>query len=131
MFLFIGLTMTLIQGGYVRRIKPGTHIQACIKAIVLIMPGFVLIAMAHNQLVLHLGLLLYSYSSSVVVQCFTTLMSTYGKEKICINFTSISLLFKDVHSEIRQGRRKGNSDGNWPISGSFGKSLWTHLHIYQ
>ena len=72
--------MTLIQGGYVRRIKPGSHLKAAIKAILLLIPAFVIIALAQEQLIFYLGLLLYSYSSAVVVQCFTTVISSYGDE---------------------------------------------------
>ena len=71
--------MTGIQGGYVRKIKDGTHIMASIKAILLLIPSFAIIALAHDQLVFYLGLILYCYSSAVVVQCFTTFMSNYGK----------------------------------------------------
>ena len=72
--------MTIIQGGYVRRIKEGTHIKACIKAIFVLIPSFVLIALATNQLTFYLGLLLYCYSSAVVVQSFTAFISNYGNE---------------------------------------------------
>jgi hypothetical protein len=79
MFLFIGFMMVLIQGGYVRRIKQGNHIKASIKAIMLLIPSFIIIALAYQQFMLYVGLLFYCYSSAVVVPCFTTLTSNYGK----------------------------------------------------
>ena len=70
--------MTLIQGGYVRRIKEGAHIKASIIAILILIPAFIIIALATEQIFFYLGLALYCYSSAVVVQCFTTIMSNYG-----------------------------------------------------
>ena len=80
MFLFIGIIMTLLQGGYVRRIKSGRHIKACIVAILLLIPSFVIIGLADSQLKFYIGLLLYCYSSAVVVSCLTTVMADYGDE---------------------------------------------------
>jgi hypothetical protein len=72
--------MTLLQGGYVRRIKAGRHIKACIVAILLLIPSFVIIGLADSQLKFYIGLLLYCYSSAVVVSCLTTVMADYGDE---------------------------------------------------
>lgn len=80
MFLYIGILMTIIQGGYVRRIKQGSHIKASIKAIMLLIPSFVIIALASTQFIFYLGLLFYSYASAVVIPCFTTISSNYGDE---------------------------------------------------
>lgn len=80
MFLFIGILMTLIQGGYVRRIKPGRHLSASIKAIMILIPSFILVALASNQMVLYVGLTFYTYASAVVIPCFTTISSIYGND---------------------------------------------------
>lgn len=81
MFFFVGILMTLVQGGYVRRIRAGNHGQASIKAIMLLIPAFLMVALANtSQLVFYAGLALYSYSSAVVVQCITTMISHYGDE---------------------------------------------------
>lgn len=80
MYLFIGIAMTVFQGGYVRRLKPGRHVRACITAILLLIPSFVIIAIASSQFQYYLGLLLYSYSSAVVVSCLTTVMSNFGSD---------------------------------------------------
>ena len=71
--------MTLVQGGYVRRIKEGKHVKAAIRAIFVLIPAFVIIGLAHDQILLYVGLALFCYSSAVVVQCFTTVISNYGK----------------------------------------------------
>lgn len=72
--------MALVQGGYVRRLKQGKHIKASIVAILLLIPSFIIIALASDQLKYYLGLLLYSYSSAVVVPCLTTVTSNYGND---------------------------------------------------
>ncbi|XP_068926940.1 major facilitator superfamily domain-containing protein 10 isoform X2 [Petaurus breviceps papuanus] len=64
MFFFIGITMAVIQGGYARRIKPGCEIQAVKRAILLLIPAFLLIGWAWNVMVLGVGLLLYSFGSA-------------------------------------------------------------------
>lgn len=90
MFLFIGICMTVIQGGYVRRIKNGKHLKAAIFAILLLIPAFIIIGFARDQLIFYVGLFLYCYSSAVVVQCFTTMISNYGKDDEKGTVTGIS-----------------------------------------
>lgn len=80
MFFFIGIIMTFIQGGYVRRIKQGTHIRAAIKAILILIPALIVIGLAPSQLTFYIGLAMYCYASAVVVQCFTTVMSNFGSD---------------------------------------------------
>ncbi|XP_062494687.1 major facilitator superfamily domain-containing protein 10 isoform X3 [Pezoporus occidentalis] len=64
MFFFIGITMAVIQGGYARRIKPGNEIRAVKRAIILLIPAFLLIGWAANVAMLGAGLLLYSCGSA-------------------------------------------------------------------
>ncbi|XP_068132472.1 major facilitator superfamily domain-containing protein 10 [Hyperolius riggenbachi] len=78
MFFFIGITMALIQGGYARRIKPGNEVKAVKRAIILLIPAFLLIGWANGLVVLGIGLLLYSYAAAIVVPCMSSLVSTYG-----------------------------------------------------
>uniref|UniRef100_A0A4X1SW89 Major facilitator superfamily domain-containing protein 10 n=1 Tax=Sus scrofa TaxID=9823 RepID=A0A4X1SW89_PIG len=63
MFFFIGLTMATIQGTYARRIRPGQEMAAVKRAILLLVPAFLLIGWGHTLPVLGLGLLLYSFGS--------------------------------------------------------------------
>ncbi len=107
MFLFIGICMTIIQGGYVRRIKEGAHIKACIKAIFVLIPSFVLIALSTSQVTFYFGLLLYCYASAVVVQCFTAFISNYGNEDekgtitgICRSIGALARTFGPIFSSI-------------------------------
>ncbi|NWI13791.1 MFS10 protein, partial [Crypturellus soui] len=78
MFFFIGITMALVQGGYARRIKPGNEIRAVKRAILLLIPAFLLIGWAANVTMLGAGLLLYSFAAAVVIPCLSAVVSGYG-----------------------------------------------------
>ncbi|XP_069352771.1 major facilitator superfamily domain-containing protein 10 isoform X3 [Eulemur rufifrons] len=78
MFFFIGLTMATIQGIYTRRISPGREVAAVKRAILLLVPAFLLIGWGHTLPVLGLGLLLYSFAAAVVVPCLSSVVAGYG-----------------------------------------------------
>lgn len=78
MFFFIGLTMATIQGTYARRISPGGEIAAVKRAILLLVPAFLLIGWGRSLPVLSLGLLLYSFAAAVVVPCLSSVVAGYG-----------------------------------------------------
>uniref|UniRef100_A0AAQ5X3Q0 Major facilitator superfamily (MFS) profile domain-containing protein n=1 Tax=Amphiprion ocellaris TaxID=80972 RepID=A0AAQ5X3Q0_AMPOC len=78
MFFFIGVIMALIQGGYARRIKPGSHIKAVRMAIITLIPAFILIGLSWNVTMLYIGLALYSFAAAIVVPCLSTLVSDHG-----------------------------------------------------
>ncbi|KFQ45151.1 Major facilitator superfamily domain-containing protein 10 [Nestor notabilis] len=78
MFFFIGITMAVIQGGYARRIKPGNEIRAVKRAIILLIPAFLLIGWAVNVAMLGAGLLLYSCAAAIVIPCLSAVVSGYG-----------------------------------------------------
>lgn len=78
MFFFIGLTMATIQGTYARRISPGGEIAAVKRAILLLVPAFLLIGWGRSLPVLGLGLLLYSFAAAVVVPCLSSVVAGYG-----------------------------------------------------
>ncbi|XP_047936893.2 major facilitator superfamily domain-containing protein 10 isoform X1 [Anser cygnoides] len=78
MFFFIGITMAVIQGGYARRIKPGNEIRAVKRAIMLLIPAFLLIGWAANVTLLSVGLLLYSFAAAIVIPCLSAVVSGYG-----------------------------------------------------
>ncbi|XP_033069452.1 major facilitator superfamily domain-containing protein 10 isoform X2 [Trachypithecus francoisi] len=63
MFFLIGLTMATIQGAYARRIRPGGEVAAVKRALLLLVPAFLLIGWGHSLPMLGLGLLLYSFGS--------------------------------------------------------------------
>lgn len=78
MFFFIGLTMATIQGAYARRIGPGGEVAAVKRAILLLVPAFLLIGWGRTLPVLGLGLLLYSFAAAVVVPCLSSVVAGYG-----------------------------------------------------
>ncbi|NXI45778.1 MFS10 protein, partial [Galbula dea] len=78
MFFFIGITMAVIQGGYARRIKPGNEIRVVKRAIMLLIPAFLLIGWAANVTMLSVGLLLYSFAAAIVIPCLSAVVSGYG-----------------------------------------------------
>ncbi|XP_070613112.1 major facilitator superfamily domain-containing protein 10 isoform X2 [Erythrolamprus reginae] len=78
MFFFIGVTMAVIQGGYTRRITPGAELRMVKIAIMLSVPGFLLIGWSSNIIILGTGLLFYSFAAAVVVPCLSTVVSSYG-----------------------------------------------------
>ncbi|XP_057402361.1 major facilitator superfamily domain-containing protein 10 isoform X3 [Balaenoptera acutorostrata] len=78
MFFFIGLTMATIQGAYARRISLGGEIAAVKRAILLLIPAFLLIGWGHTLPVLGLGLLLYSFAAAIVVPCLSSVVAGYG-----------------------------------------------------
>lgn len=96
LYLFAGLIMTAIQGSYVRRIKPGNELKTIFYGISTIIPSFVLIGLASNQIQLYIGLTLYAFASATVVPCLTTVISSSGppdqKGVILGTFRSIGAL---------------------------------------
>ncbi|XP_035230121.1 major facilitator superfamily domain-containing protein 10-like isoform X1 [Stegodyphus dumicola] len=81
MYLFSGLIMIVIQGGYVRRIPAGKEIGSAAVGAFLIIPAFVLIGMSKSIEVLYLGLALYAFASATVVPCLTTIASKFGSSR--------------------------------------------------
>lgn len=80
MFVFIGLIMALVQGGYVRRIKPGKERSVALVGMFLLLPSFIIISLSHSQLPYYFGLTLFSFASATVVPCMTTVVTMYGSD---------------------------------------------------
>lgn len=78
MFLFIGIIMTVLQGGVVRRLKPGTEKSTATKGLLVIIPSFIIIGLSKSLFSLYIGLGLYALSTAFVVPCMTTSISKYG-----------------------------------------------------
>ncbi|KAM6221309.1 major facilitator superfamily domain-containing protein 10 [Rhynchocyon petersi] len=81
MFFFIGLTMAAIQGAYARRVRPGSELAVVKRAILLLVPAFLLIGWGLSLPVLGLGLLLYSFAAAVVVPCLSSVVAGYGSAR--------------------------------------------------
>lgn len=75
LYLFSGILMTIIQGGYIRRIKPGSEALITLVGLVTIIPSFLLMGFSTSVGQIYGSLALYSFSSAVVVPCLTTIVS--------------------------------------------------------
>ncbi|KAL3125428.1 hypothetical protein niasHT_009877 [Heterodera trifolii] len=77
LYLFSGFCMLIIQGFVVRRIPSTLKAQShgALVGLVSIVPAYFVIAFAHCQNALFMGLLLYSVASATVVPFLTTLFS--------------------------------------------------------
>ncbi|GLV43050.1 tetracycline resistance [Carabus blaptoides fortunei] len=78
MFFAIGLTMALIQGGYVRRLPASKTKFTAVLGLWLIIPSFVSIGMASTTTLFYVGLFLFAFSTALVVPCMMTMASQYG-----------------------------------------------------
>jgi MFS family permease len=78
MFFVIGIVMILVQGSFVRRVKPGKEISVAIVGLLTLIPAFLVIACAYQQLVLYVGLVFFSFASATVPPCLTAVVSAYG-----------------------------------------------------
>lgn len=78
MFIYIGFLIVLTQGGYVRRKANiiGERNMA-MRGLVTLIPGLILIGLAHSSLMLYAGLFFLSIGSSMVIPCLTSLVSLY------------------------------------------------------
>ena len=79
MFVFVGLTIALVQGGMVRRLAPrwGERRLATV-GIALTMPGLVVVGLTGSSLQLYLGLALLAVGSALVMPCLSALVSRYA-----------------------------------------------------
>ncbi|KHN85225.1 Major facilitator superfamily domain-containing protein 10 [Toxocara canis] len=75
MYVFTGVLMMLLQGGFVRRIPAEKQHSIVLFAIALIVPSFITIAFAQTQAVFYAGLALYAVASAIVVPCLTSCIS--------------------------------------------------------
>ncbi|XP_019641337.1 PREDICTED: major facilitator superfamily domain-containing protein 10-like [Branchiostoma belcheri] len=78
MFLYMGLIMLVTQGGYSRRISPGTEKKIASRGMAILVPSFLLIGAAESTLLFYVGLGLFSFASATVVPCLTAMTSAYG-----------------------------------------------------
>ncbi len=81
MFVFIGLIIGLVQGGYVRRKAHQVgEAKMAFNGLVLIAPGLLLIGFTNSGTWLYLGLAFLATGSAMVIPCLTSLVSLYTPE---------------------------------------------------
>ncbi len=78
LFVFIGVILALVQGGYVRR-KAHTvgEKKLVLRGLFLIVPGLVVIGLTHSPILLYIGLFFLAVGSAIIIPCLTALVSLY------------------------------------------------------
>lgn len=83
MFIYIGLLLTLIQGGFVRRYahQIGEKKLATF-GMAIILPGLLIISMAYSSLSLYMGLTFLAIGSALIIPTLTSLVSLLSPENV-------------------------------------------------
>ncbi|PIP92467.1 MAG: ferrochelatase [Bdellovibrio sp. CG12_big_fil_rev_8_21_14_0_65_39_13] len=78
MFIFIGVVLTLVQGGYVRRKAHQIgEKRMALQGLVFVIPGLIAIAYAQSLFLLYVGLFFLAVGSSMTIPTLTSLVSLY------------------------------------------------------
>jgi MFS family permease len=76
MFLSIGVTLAVVQGGYVRRKAHAVGEKTmAIRGLLVVVPGLILIGTAHGTPSLYVGLAFIAVGSAMATPCLTALVS--------------------------------------------------------
>ncbi len=79
MFIYIGLIIGLVQGGYVRRKAHQVgEKKMAFHGLLCLIPGLVILAIANATWMLYGGLLFLAMGSAMVIPCLTSLVSLYS-----------------------------------------------------
>lgn len=78
MFIFIGVLLAIIQGGYVRRKAHQVgEKKMAMQGMIAVIPGLFILSKAHSHLGLYGGLFFLAVGSAMIVPCLTSLVSLY------------------------------------------------------
>ena len=78
MFIFVGIIIALVQGGYVRcKASSVGEKKVALMGLATIIPGMVLIAITHSTWLLYAGLFFLSVGSAMAIPTLTSLVSLY------------------------------------------------------
>ncbi|XP_039250717.1 major facilitator superfamily domain-containing protein 10-like [Styela clava] len=80
MFACLGITMALVQGGYVRRKMENKEIKMAFNGMVILIPGFIVVGMSNSVAMLYAGLFMFAFAAASVVPCLSSLTATHGLE---------------------------------------------------
>lgn len=78
LLLFVGVVLALVQGGYVQR--KAHHVgprRMTSQGLVFVVPGMILVGIAHSIPVLYAGLFFMAVGAAQVIPCLTSLVSLY------------------------------------------------------
>lgn len=67
MYFFVGILMIIIQGGYVRRIKPGKHHFMATVGLSMLIPAYLIISVAYSQWLFYIGLCFYAVGMKFIL----------------------------------------------------------------
>jgi MFS family permease len=82
MFVFVGLTIALVQGGVLRRLAPMLGEKKLVQVgLAAVVPGFVLVGLAESSGPLYVGLAGMAFGSALVIPSTSALVSKYAPEK--------------------------------------------------
>lgn len=78
-FLFIGFTLAIVQGGYVRRYAQRVgNKRMAVHGLLCCYPGLILVGLAESSLMLYAGLFFIAVGGAQVLPCLTALASVYA-----------------------------------------------------
>ncbi|MDF1836238.1 MAG: MFS transporter [Planctomycetota bacterium] len=79
MFVFVGLMIALIQGGFVRRLAPKIgEVRLAFVGMAATLPGLVMVGMTQTTGMLYGGLFFLAAGSALVMPCLSALVSRYA-----------------------------------------------------
>jgi MFS family permease len=79
MFVFVGLMIALIQGGFVRRLAPKIgEVRLAFAGMAATLPGLVMVGMTQTSGLLYAGLFFLAAGSALVMPCLSALVSRYA-----------------------------------------------------
>lgn len=79
LFLFIGIVLALMQGGYVRRKAPIVgEVKMAKHGLIILIPALVGVGLSYNSWVLYFSVFLMAVGSAQVIPCITALVSKFA-----------------------------------------------------
>lgn len=78
MFGVLGIIMTIIQGGYIRKAMVNNEIEIAKRSIYILIVGFITVGLSTCQFALYVGLLPFAFAAASVVPCLSVAASNYG-----------------------------------------------------
>ncbi len=83
MFIFMGFTLVMVQGGFVRRRahKIGEK-RMVLMGLILLFPGLTIISQAHSTFMIYLGIFFISVGSAMITTCLTALNSLFTPPEV-------------------------------------------------
>ena len=78
MFACLGVIMSLVQGGYIRRAMVNNEIKIAKRSIIILIIGFLIVGCSSSKTLLYVGLLPFAFAAASVVPCLSSAAASYG-----------------------------------------------------